>query len=406
MNKEKSLKGKKIVLGVTGGIAAYKSVYLLRLLVEKGADVQVVGTANSLNFIGESTWCALSGKPFLFNMFEAFDSSQISHIALAQKSDAIVIAPATANIIGKAANGIADDLLSTIVIAADIPLIFVPGMNNVMYCNKATERNIATLKERENLFFIEPETGNLACGTSGKGRMAEPQTIVEELEKILFPPLSSGIKWLVTGGATREFLDPVRYITNGSSGLTGAAIADAAFKSGGEVTFVSVNSKESLDSSIKRKEVVTALDTATAVKSMVGEVDIFVMSAAVADYTPQKSATKIKKQSGDITLNLSRTEDILLATADVMKPASVRVGFAAETENLNENALAKLKNKKLDLVVANLVSDKFNPFGSVSNSVTFVTESETKLVENIDKYELGEIIVKKALQIFEEKNGK
>lgn len=406
MVKNNILKGKKIVLGVTGGIAAYKSVYLLRLLVKNGASVQVVGTLNSLNFIGKATWESLSGRMPLFDTFENSDSSKISHIILAQEVDAVVVAPATGNIIGKAACGIADDLLSTILMAASVPVLFAPGMNTVMYENPATICNIGTLSKRKNIFFVEPQTGELACGTSGKGRMAEPVDIIKKLEEILSPVGSSGVKWLVTGGATREFIDPVRYITNGSSGRTGIAIVEAAFRSGGDVTFVGVNVETSLSRSIKKIKTVTAAQTSTAVKDLVKESDIFVMSAAVADYTPDKNRSKIKKKEDGLVIELSRTEDILQATVDMMKQGSVRIGFAAETENLAENALLKLRKKKLDMVVANLVSEEFDPFGSETNSVTMITESGTESFENIDKHELGRIIVEKAMQIFAVKNGK
>jgi phosphopantothenoylcysteine decarboxylase / phosphopantothenate---cysteine ligase len=362
MDKSNILKGKKIVLGVTGGIAAYKSVYLLRLLVQRGASVQVVGTMNSLNFIGRATWESLSGRMPLFDTFENSDSSKISHIILAQEVDAIIIAPATGNILGKAANGIADDLLSTILMAATVPVVFAPGMNTAMYENPATVNNIVTLGKRNNVFFVEPGRGPLACGTSGKGRMAEPENIISKLEDILSPCGHSGIKWLVTGGATREFIDPVRFITNGSSGRTGVAIAEAALKSGGDVTFIGVNVEIPVSRGIKKIATVTSAETHKEVIDLVKEADIFVMSAAVADYKPEKSISKIKKNEGGLVIELSRTEDILVSTADMMKPGSVRIGFAAETENLEENAVLKLRKKKLDMVVANLVSEKFDPF--------------------------------------------
>ncbi|HSW60656.1 MAG TPA: bifunctional phosphopantothenoylcysteine decarboxylase/phosphopantothenate--cysteine ligase CoaBC, partial [bacterium] len=389
MVKNSILDGKKIVLGVTGGIAAYKSVYLLRLLVGNGASVQVVGTQNSLNFIGRATWESLSGRMPLFDTFENSDSSKISHIILAQEVDAVVIAPATGNIIGKAACGIADDLLSTILMAATVPVLFAPGMNTAMYENQATVNNIEMLGKRRNIFFVEPGIGELACGTSGKGRMAEPHEIMQKLEEILSPSLSSGIKWLVTGGATKEFIDPVRYITNGSSGRTGIAIAEAALSSGGDVTFIGVNVETAVSRNIKKIKTVTAAETSDAVRNFVNETDIFVMSAAVADYTPNKSPSKIKKGEGNLVIELSRTEDILLTTIGMMKPGSVRIGFAAETDNLEVNATLKLRKKKLDMIVANLVSEKFDPFGAETNSVKIITESGTESFENVDKYELG-----------------
>lgn len=399
------LSGRNIVLGVTGGIAAYKAVSLLRMLIKAGASVQVVGTLNSLNFVGISTWESLSGKPLLVNTFETKDPSKIGHITLAQNVDAIIVAPATANIIAKAACGIADDLLSTILTAATVPVILSPGMNSVMYENPANIRNMAFLIKERNMIFIEPGTGDLACGTSGKGRMAEPEDILKKIEEVLSVKKHSGIKWLVTGGATREYLDPVRFITNGSSGKTGLAIGDAAFRLGGDVTFIGINVTSTPATGLNFLKTVSASQTSQVVKEQVIDADIFIMSAAVADYTVEKSREKIKKGTGSKMLELLRTEDILLATAEMMKPGSVRVGFAAETEALEQNALKKLKDKKLDMIVANIVTSEFDPFGSEINSVKIITGSGTESFDNISKQRLGRIIVDKAVQIFLEKNG-
>lgn len=398
------LKGKKIVLGVTGGIAAYKSVYLLRMLVKAGASVQVIGTANSLNFVGKSTWESLSGRVPLFDTFETIDSSKIGHIMLAQEVDVIVIAPATGNIIAKAACGIADDLLSTVLMAATVPVLFAPGMNSAMYENPANLKNIEILQLRKNIFFADCKSGELACKTVGKGRMAEPKEIFSKLEEILYPVKMKGIKWLVTGGATREYLDPVRFITNASSGKTGLAIADAAFKSGGEVTFIGVNSEPEFNPGYSFVKTVTAAETAEAVKKNITNADIFVMSAAIADYSPNKSISKIKKSQGPLKIELLRTEDILLSTVELMKKGSVRIGFAAETENLEDNSLKKLNSKKLDLIVGNLISNEFNPFGSEKNSVKIFSKLEIATYDSIIKSELGRVIVDSAIKLFLEKN--
>lgn len=398
---------KNLLLIVSGGIAAYKSVYLLRELTKLGASIQVVGTANSLNFIGKSTWEALSGKTPLFDSFETFDSSKITHITLAQDVDAVIVAPATANIIAKAACGIADDLASTILSAATAPVLFAPAMNTAMFENPANLENIGRLKKRANVYFADPESGCLACGTSGKGRMAEPEEIIFKLEEIFYPVKHSGLKWLVTGGATREYLDPVRFVTNGSSGKTGFAVSEAALKSGGDVTFVAVNAEPKFNPGYSVIKTVTAAETAEVVEKNVKDADIFVMSAAIADYSPEKSAQKIKKGENSVTAEFFRTKDILAESVNWTKPGAVRIGFAAETENLEENARKKLVKKNLDFVVANQVSSEFNPFGADTNTVKIVFADRVEEFKNIEKSQLADIIVKNALNLYEVKcNGR
>ncbi len=398
---------RNLLLIVSGGIAAYKSVYLLRELTKLGASIQVVGTANSLNFIGKSTWEALSGKTPLFDSFETFDSSKITHITLAQDVDAVIVAPATANIIAKAACGIADDLASTILSAATAPVLFAPAMNTAMFENPANLENIERLKKRANVYFADPESGCLACGTSGKGRMAEPEEIIFKLEEIFYPVKHSGLKWLVTGGATREYLDPVRFVTNGSSGKTGFAVSEAALKSGGDVTFVGVNVEPKFNPGYSVIKTVTAAETAEVVEKNVKDADIFVMSAAIADYSPEKSAQKIKKGENLVTAEFFRTKDILAESVNWTKPGAVRIGFAAETENLEENARKKLVKKNLDFVVANQVSSEFNPFGADTNTVKIVFADRVEEFKNIEKSQLADIIVKNALNLYEVKcNGR
>ena len=394
---------KNLVLIVSGGIAAYKSVYLLRELTKLGASVQVVGTANSLNFIGKSTWEALSGKAPLFDSFETFDSSKITHITLAQDVDAVIAAPATANIIAKAACGIADDLASTILAAATVPVLFAPAMNTAMFENPANLENIEKLKKRKNVYFAEPECGALACGTSGKGRMAEPREIIFKLEEIFYPVRKSGVRWLVTGGATREYLDPVRFVTNGSSGKTGFAVSEAALKSGGNVTLIGVNAEPSFNPGYSLIKTVTAAETAGVVEKNVKDADIFVMSAAIADYSPKTSAQKIKKGENSVTAEFFRTTDILAESVNWTKPGAVRIGFAAETENLEENARKKLVKKQLDFVVANQVSSEFDPFGADTNTVKIVFADHIEEFKNIEKSQLADIIVKYALNFYEVK---
>lgn len=395
--------GKNIVLGVTGGIAAYKSVFFLRLLVKSGANVQVIGTANSLNFIGKSTWESLSGKMALYNTFETGDPSKIGHIMLAQDVDAIVVAPATANIIAKAACGISDDLLSTVLMSATVPVLFAPGMNTAMYENPATSKNIETLSCRKNCFFVDPQTGELACKTVGKGRMAEPEDIFKKLSEILFPQHKTGIKWLITGGATKEYIDPIRYITNGSSGRTGLSIADEAHTSGGDVTFIGVNVDKPVGCKYEFIKTSTAFETASIVKNLVKNADIFVMSAAIADFSPVKSEHKIKKGDDSILLELRRTEDILKSTKSLMKTGAVRVGFAAETNDLVKNSLRKMSEKELDFIVANEITKDNNPFGSDRNTILILEKANSKNYDNISKAALGKIVVDKALGAYRNK---
>ena len=398
-------RNKNLLLIVSGSIAAYKSVYLLRSLIKLGASVQVVGTANSLNFIGKSTWEALSGKMPLFDSFEVRDSSKITHITLAQDVDAIIAAPATANLIAKAACGIADDLASTILAAATVPVLFAPAMNTAMYENPANFENIDRLSKRGNIYFAEPADGSLACGTSGKGRMAEPEEIIFKLEGIFYPVKRLGVKWLVTGGATREYLDPVRFVTNGSSGKTGFAVSEAALKSGGNVTLIGVNAEPEFNPGYSVIKTVTAAETAEIVEKNVKDADIFVMSAAIADYSPKKNPQKIKKGENSVTAEFFRTKDILAESVNWTKPEAVRIGFAAETENLEENARKKLEKKNLDFVVANQVSTEFNPFGSDTNTVKIVFRDRVEEFKNIEKSQLADIIVKNALNLYEVKRN-
>jgi len=398
------LKGKKILLGVTGGIAAYKTVSLLRLFKKAGALVQVVGTDNSLNFIGASTWRALSGKEPLFETFQSFDTSKIPHITLAQDVDVIVIAPATANVVAKCANGICDDLLSTILNARKVPVIFALGMNTAMYENPSTQRNIDFLKCFDDICFVDPEEGELACNTNGKGRMAEPDEIFRVTERLFESKNSSGLKWLVSGGATREYIDPIRFVTNGSSGKTGHYIACEATEKGGDVTFIGANVNFPDENRFIKVDVTTAQDMYDAVMDRIDVCDVLVMSAAVADFSPVKEDQKIKKGEGSLEIRFDRTKDILKSTIDVSSSGMVRIGFAAETGDLEKNAIRKMKEKKLDMIVANLVSEKNDPFGSDTNSVKLITPEKIEMFEDLDKKALSRLIVERAMGLHEVKN--
>ena len=386
------MKGKHITLAVTGAIAAYKAVPLLRLLRKAGAEVQIIGTESSLRFVGRETWEALSGRPPLFSLWEPNDPAKIAHIMLAQEVDLVVVAPATANIIAKAAGGIADDLVSTVLLAATVPILFAPCMNTAMYDNPATHRNIALLSERPTVGFIDCGTGELACGTEGKGRMAEPEDIFRRISYLLTPKHPEPLRWLIAAGATREYIDPIRFITNGSTGTTGRAIADAAWRQGGRVTLVAGNLPAPLPTDYPVRPVVSAAQMHAEVTELAPQCDILVMSAAVADYTVAKSTAKLKKGERTKTLALESTTDILTATLPLMDARALRVGFAAETENLIENAHGKRQRKQLDMVIANLVSDAHDPFGNSQNRVVIVTQEQAEELPLMSKEALGDLL--------------
>ena len=400
------LKNKKIILAVTGGIAAYKSVYLLRLLKKCGAEVQVIGTENSKQLIGRSTWESLSGKHPLFDTWDVSDSSQITHIMLAQQVDLIVVAPATANIIAKASNGIADDLLSTVLLAATVPVIFAPGMNTAMFENSATKENIARLKKRENISFVECGEGELACNDVGQGRMAEPDEILHNIETILLSENPPKYRWLISTGNTREYIDPIRFLTNGASGKTGMSIARAASQIGEKVLLVAGNVDTPDHTHYEVKKIVSAEDMEKVVSQNIKNTDILIMASAVADYTCSKSPEKLKKKDDKLIVKFDRTEDILLKTKEMMDARKVRIGFAAETENIIENGRKKLISKGLDMVIANLVSSDFDPFGSDKNRVVLITQDNVRELDMISKDELADIIVARTLEIADKKRGK
>ena len=401
------LKNKKILLGISGGIAAYKSVLLLRLLIKSGADVQVVATPNALKFVGKTTWETLSGKKLLSDTFDSFDTSKVTHVVLGQDVDLIVIAPATTNTIAKAANGIGDNLLSTILLAATSPVLFVPGMNTAMYENSANIKNMQILKQRKNVFFLDSESGELACRDFGKGRMAEPQNIIAKINQIFFELMpKTNKKWVISAGSTKEYLDPIRFLTNNASGKTGIFLANNSALKGNSVVLVAgnVDFNEKLYP-FKTKRVETSQEMFETIKQEVKTADVLIMSAAVADYTFKKQKNKIKKQETDLTLTLKRTNDILKETAFLMKKDAVRVGFAAETNNLIENARKKLNSKTLDLIIANMVSNDFNPFGNAENQVFLITKNNVKEIKKIDKETLSFQIIDYIERLIEEKQN-
>ncbi len=364
-----SLTDKSVVLGVCGGIAAYKSVDLLRLITKCGASVRVILTENAGHFVGPMTFEALSGQPVCLSLFEKNANTSIKHIEWAQTADAAVIAPATANIIGKLACGIADDALSTFMLAVTAPRLLCPSMNSNMYQNDAVQHNLGMLKSR-GYQIVEPGSGLMACGTTGPGRLPEPVDILDALITALTEKDLFGRNILITAGPTREHLDPVRYISNPSSGKMGFAIATAAARRGAAVTLVSGPSVLPDPCHVHVIRVVSAKEMADAVFEHFDQADAVIKTAAVSDYRPKiQSDHKIKKGSDALNLLLEKTQDILKELGK-RKNDQILVGFAAETQMLPAYARQKLLEKRLDIVVGNIVGAKGSGFGSETNKVT------------------------------------
>ena len=363
--------GKRVLLGVTGSIAAYKAVDILRRLTEQGAEVRVVMTKNATRFISPLTFEALSGKPVLCDEFQDWEKNSIGHIDVSANQDLALIAPATANVIGKVAAGIADDALTTTLMAVECPVVMAPAMNDRMYRNPVLRKNIQFLKE-QGVRFIEPETGPLACGTAGQGRLADPASIVREISSILSPQDLAGISMLITAGPTREKIDRVRFISNPSSGKMGYALADAARNRGAQVVLVSGPSNLPPPRGVKVVRVLSADDMYRAVMEHADETHVIIMAAAVSDFKPAVSTDrKIKKHEAPTVIKLEPTRDILLKLGKT-KGKRFLVGFAAETDNLHQNAVKKLKEKKLDMIVANDLTKAGAGFDTDTNSVTII----------------------------------
>lgn len=383
-----SIKDKNIVLGVTGGIAAYKSCELTRLLIKAGASVHVIMTSGAAEFVTPLTFQTLSRKPVHTDLFSLTQEAEVGHISLADRADLFVIAPATANIIGKIANGIADDLLTTSVMATKAPVLLAPAMNCNMYDNPIVQDNMNRLK-RYGYHFIDSETGELACGYEGKGRMAEPGDIMEEIEAILSPKDLKGERIVVTAGPTCEAIDPVRFIGNRSSGKMGYALARMALRRGAEVILISGPSSLMPPKGTRFVPVESAEDMRNAVTVNLKDATIVIMAAAVADYRPVNAASeKIKKGAGSMSLDLEKTEDII-SEVGRKKGKRLIIGFAAETDNLLANAKKKLKEKNLDLIVANNVKEPGAGFGVDTNIVTIIDKNG--VVEALPKMSKDEV---------------
>lgn len=368
------LSGKRILLGVSGSIAAYKAVDLLRRLMERGAEVRVAMTKHAANFVARLTFETLSNRPVLHDEFSDGEENGIGHIGITDGLDLALVAPATANIIGKIASGIADDALTSALMALDCPLLIAPAMNDRMYRNPFLQRNITVLKEC-GVRFIEPGTGGLACGTIGQGRLADIDLIMGELTSIFTPQDLAGKTVLVTAGPTREFIDAVRFIGNPSTGKMGYALAAAARDRGAEVVLITGPTQLASPPGVKVVPVVSAADMHRAVTEHLGPSHVVIMAAAVSDFTPlQTSDRKIKKEDASETIRLGRTEDILL---ELGKAGGRRllIGFAAETDNLEQNALKKLREKHLDMIVANDLLKNGSGFSADTNAVTIIDRS-------------------------------
>jgi phosphopantothenoylcysteine decarboxylase / phosphopantothenate---cysteine ligase len=380
----------RVVLGVTGGIAAYKSAELTRRLKERGADVQVVMTAGAQQFVTPLTFQALSGRPVRTDLWDAAAEAAMGHIELARWPQRIVIAPATADFIARLAHGLADDLLSTLCLATNVPIVVVPAMNRLMWGNPATQANVATLRQR-GVTILGPADGSQACGETGAGRMVEPQEIVEAVFTVPCVATAGslrGRKVVVTAGPTRERIDPVRFITNRSSGKMGYAVAEAARDAGANVVIISGPVNVPTPPGVKRVDVETAEQMMNAVQAEVADTDIFIAAAAVSDYRMREVAEhKIKKTSDELSLQLTRTPDIL-ATVAAGSPRPFVVGFAAETQNVERNALGKLEGKKLDMIAANQVGEGL-AFDCDDNALTLYWQGGKRELERAPKCRLA-----------------
>lgn len=395
-----NLNNKTILLGISGGIAAYKSAALASMLVKSGAEVRVIMTEHATNFIHPITFETLTGHKCITNTFDRNFEFKVEHVALAQKADAIIIAPATANIIAKLAHGLADDMLTTTVLASKAPKLIAPAMNTGMYENPITQENLMLLK-KYGMKIIAPANGYLACGDIGAGKMPEPETLYEHiLQCCAYEKDMKGVKVLVTAGPTQEPIDPVRYITNHSSGKMGYAIARACMLRGADVTLIS--GKTSLNSPISTKviPVVTAKDMFEAVISYSQDMDIIIKAAAVADYRPTKiSDKKVKKSNAELSIPLERTDDILQYLGTHKKAGQFLCGFSMETENMLENSKKKLFKKNLDMIVANNLKIQGAGFGTNTNIVTVITPNSITELPIMEKEDVAFHILDRILSL-------
>jgi len=369
------LTGKKILLGISGGIAAYKTPELARLLMKQGAEVKVVATQNALQFVTAFTLETLTHNKVYVNMFEGPSAYHTEHISLAQWADCLLVAPATANVMAKMANGIADDALSTTYLACQCPVMIAPAMNEHMWEHVATQRNVDELR-KNGVEVLMPNEGELACGVSGKGRMPEPAEIVARVIDFLTPKTLSGKKVLLTAGPTYEKIDPVRFIGNFSTGKMGCALAEECKRRGADVTLVAGPIQQKTSPAIKRINVMSAEEMYVAAVAEFPQHDVAILSAAVADFTPEQTAdVKIKREKDDLNITLKPTHDIAATLGAMKQTNQVLVGFALETNQEQENAARKLTKKNLDFIVLNSLNDKGAGFGYDTNKVTILDKT-------------------------------
>lgn len=404
-----SLKDRKILLCVTGGIAAFKAAALTSQLAQREADVHVMMSENATRFVTPLTFQALARNDVFTDTFAEKDPRGIAHIDLADRADLVVVVPATANMIGKLANGIADDMISTTILATKAPVGIAPAMNVNMYEHPAVQRNMETLTSYGYRFF-EPGAGPLACGWVGKGRLAEPEDILAAMETYFQrtdEPRLQGKKVLVTAGPTQEKVDPVRYFTNHSSGKMGYALAEAAAAFGAEVTLISGPTALTPPANVTTVSITSAQEMFEEVDRRFSSCDVVIKAAAVADYRPKETfAEKFKKTDGRFVIEMERTKDIL-ATIGARKEAQIIIGFAAESDHVDDHAQQKMRNKNLDLIVANNITEKDSGFRTDTNKVTiFRRDGSKRALPVMAKREAAKIILGEAGALLEGQNGR
>ena len=397
-------KGKTVLIGVSAGIAAYKTCYLVSRLKQAGAEVHVLMTPNAKNFVNPITFETISGNKCISDTFDRDFEFDVKHVSLAKKADVFMVAPATADVIAKFAHGISDDMLTTTFLAAGCPKYVAPAMNTGMYENPVTQANIKLLKSY-GINVIEPATGHLACGDTGAGKMPEPEQLFDVLAEAFAEEQDlAGKKVIVTAGATQEAMDPVRFITNHSTGKMGAAVAEEAYRRGAEVTFIKAAVSVADPEGCEIVSAVSAAELCDAVMSRADDADIIVMAAAVADYRPKTvSGDKIKKKDGELFLELERTTDILAALGKKRAEGSCKegqfvCGFSMETKDLIENSRAKLEKKNCDMIVANNLKEAGAGFGHDTNKVTLITKDSQDELELMSKRDVARAIIDKIVK--------
>ena len=394
------LKGKTVLLGVTGGIAAYKAAALASSLIKQHAAVEVVMTRNATQFITPLTFEQLTGRKVMVDTFDRNFVHQVEHISLAQRTDLVLIAPATANICAKLAHGLADDMLTTTVLACRCPKLIAPAMNTNMYENPVTQDNLDTLR-RYGWEVITPASGRLACGAVGPGKLPEPEDLLQYvLRQLALPHDLSGKRILISAGPTQEALDPVRYLTNHSTGKMGYALARMAMLRGAEVTLVSGPVSIAPPPFIRLIPIVSARDMFEAITANAADADYIFMAAAVADYTPARYVDdKIKKHDGDLSIPLQRTKDILAYLGEHRSDNQIICGFSMETRDMLENSRAKLQKKKVDMICANNLKVPGAGFGVDTNVITMITKDEITQLPLLTKEETANAILDKAIRL-------